>query len=112
MLQQTMARVGGISIDPKPVLDDSARLLGYRNRALIPLRRDENGVLRWLFPPSITPHREHESVSGVIPLDHDPTDQGRLDIQVGPPTMTFTVVGAYAISVSVSGTIPVTSLSP
>lgn len=45
-LAQTMARVGGLQIEPTQVLDQAERAFGYRNRALIPLRRDANGPLK------------------------------------------------------------------
>ena len=76
MLQQTMARVGGISTDPLPVLDDSARLLGYRNRALIPLRRDDNGALKGgYFRP-----RSHR----IVNMNQCPVLDPRLDCLIQP----------------------------
>ena len=76
MLQQTMARVGGISTDPRPVLDDSARLLGYRNRALIPLRRDDNGALKGgYFRP-----RSHR----IVNMNQCPVLDPRLDCLIQP----------------------------
>lgn len=76
MLQQTMARVGGISTDPRPVLHDSARLLGYRNRALIPLRRDDNGALKGgYFRP-----RSHR----IVNMNQCPVLDPRLDCLIQP----------------------------
>ena len=45
-LEQTLQRVGSLSHEPEAVLVNRDRCLGYRNRALIPLRREPDGRLR------------------------------------------------------------------
>ncbi|MCP9792807.1 23S rRNA (uracil(1939)-C(5))-methyltransferase RlmD [Vulcanococcus limneticus Candia 3F8] len=45
LVQQTLRRLGGFEAPLRPLLS-SARTLGYRNRALIPLERTEDGLLR------------------------------------------------------------------
>ena len=45
-LSETMSRLGQIGTDPRPVLSDLQRAVGYRNRALIPMHRGTDGRLR------------------------------------------------------------------
>ena len=75
-IQQTMQRIGGIDVAPAEPLVDSDRCLGYRNRALIPLKRDQNGRLKaGYYRP-----RSHK----IVNLNHCPVLDPRLDALVEP----------------------------
>ena len=75
-LQQTMQRIGGIDVAPAPTLVDAERCFGYRNRALIPLKRDQNGRLKaGYFRP-----KTHK----IVNLNHCPVLDPRLDALVEP----------------------------
>lgn len=75
-IQQTMQRIGGIDHAPAEPLIDPTRFLGYRNRALIPLKRDQNGTLKaGYFRP-----RSHK----IVNLNHCPVLDPRLDQLVEP----------------------------
>ena len=75
-LEQTMARVGGVQALAHPVLDSPTRSIGYRNRALIPLRRDGHGPLRAGYYRART-HR-------IVNMNHCPVLDPRLDALVQP----------------------------
>ena len=75
-IQQTMQRIGGIDVAPAEPLVDADRCLGYRNRALIPLKRDQNGRLKaGYYRP-----RSHK----IVNLNHCPVLDPRLDALVEP----------------------------
>ena len=75
-IQQTMQRIGGIDVAAAEPLVDSDRCLGYRNRALIPLKRDQNGRLKaGYYRP-----RSHK----IVNLNHCPVLDPRLDALVEP----------------------------
>ena len=75
-IQQTMQRIGGIDVAPAEPLVDADRCLGYRNRALIPLKRDLNGRLKaGYYRP-----RSHK----IVNLNHCPVLDPRLDALVEP----------------------------
>ena len=75
-IQQTMQRIGGIDVAPAEPLADPDRCLGYRNRALIPLKRDLNGHLKaGYYRP-----RSHK----IVNLNHCPVLDPRLDALVEP----------------------------
>ena len=75
-IQQTMQRIGGIEVAPAEPLVDADRCLGYRNRALIPLKRDQNGRLKaGYYRP-----RSHK----IVNLNHCPVLDPRLDALVEP----------------------------
>ena len=75
-IQQTMQRIGGIDVAPAEPLVDSERCFGYRNRALIPLKRDQNGRLKaGYYRP-----RSHK----IVNLNHCPVLDPRLDALVEP----------------------------
>jgi len=75
-IQQTMQRIGGIDVAPAEPLVDPDRCLGYRNRALIPLKRDQNGRLKaGYYRP-----RSHK----IVNLNHCPVLDPRLDALVEP----------------------------
>ena len=44
-VQEALRRLGGLSVDPTPIWT-APQGLGYRNRALIPLERSDNGAIR------------------------------------------------------------------
>jgi 23S rRNA (uracil1939-C5)-methyltransferase len=44
-VQEALRRLGGLSVDPTPIWK-APQGLGYRNRALIPLERSDNGAIR------------------------------------------------------------------
>ena len=75
-LEQTLARVGGIQSVPKSVLEAPDRCLGYRNRALIPLRREGHGLLRAGYYRART-HR-------IVNMNHCPVLDPRLDALIQP----------------------------
>ena len=75
-LAQTMVRVGGVQIQPNPVLDQAERAFGYRNRALIPLRREGNGPLKAGYYRAKT-HR-------IVNMNQCPVLDPRLDELVRP----------------------------
>ena len=75
-IQQTMQRIGGINLAPAAPLVDADRCFGYRNRALIPLKRDQNGRLKaGYFRP-----RSHK----IVNLNHCPVLDPRLDALLEP----------------------------
>ena len=75
-IQQTMQRIGGIDVAPAEPLVDADRCLGYRNRALIPLKRDQNGRLK----AGYYRQRSHK----IVNLNHCPVLDPRLDPLVEP----------------------------
>ena len=75
-IQQTMQRIGGIDVAPAEPLVDPDRCFGYRNRALIPLKRDQDGRLKaGYYRP-----RSHK----IVNLNHCPVLDPRLDALVEP----------------------------
>ena len=75
-IQQTMQRIGGIDVAPAATLVDDERCFGYRNRALIPLKRDPSGRLKaGYFRP-----KTHK----IVNLNHCPVLDPRLDALVEP----------------------------
>ena len=75
-IQQTMQRIGGIDTVPLNSLVDTERCFGYRNRALIPLKRDQNGRLKaGYFRP-----KTHK----IVNLNHCLVLDPRLDALVEP----------------------------
>ena len=75
-IQQTLQRIGGLSVEPQPALDDPKRSFGYRNRALIPLKRDQHGRLKaGYYRP-----KTHK----VVNLNHCPVLDPRLDALIEP----------------------------
>ncbi len=75
-IQQMMQRIGGIEVSPAEPLVDAERCFGYRNRALIPLKRDQNGRLKaGYFRP-----KSHK----IVNLNHCPVLDPRLDALVEP----------------------------
>ena len=75
-IQQTMQRIGGIDVAPAQPFVDPDRCFGYRNRALIPLKRDQNGRLKaGYYRP-----RSHK----IVNLNHCPVLDPRLDALVEP----------------------------
>ena len=75
-IQQTMQRIGGINLAAAAPLVDADRCFGYRNRALIPLKRDQNGRLKaGYFRP-----KSHK----IVNLNHCPVLDPRLDALVEP----------------------------
>ncbi len=75
-IQQTMQRIGGIDVEPAEPFVDPDRCFGYRNRALIPLKRDQNGRLKaGYYRP-----RSHK----IVNLNHCPVLDPRLDALVEP----------------------------
>jgi len=75
-LVQTLQRVGTLVHDPEPVLEDHGRCLGYRNRALIPLRREPDGRLRMGYFRRGS-HR-------IVNLNRCPVLDSRLDVLLEP----------------------------
>jgi 23S rRNA (uracil1939-C5)-methyltransferase len=71
-----MQRIGGIDVAPAATLVDDERCFGYRNRALIPLKRDPSGRLKaGYFRP-----KTHK----IVNLNHCPVLDPRLDALVKP----------------------------
>ena len=75
-LEQILQRVGALAHEPGAVLEDHDRCLGYRNRALIPLRREADGRLRMGYFRRGS-HR-------IVNLNHCPVLDSRLDILLEP----------------------------
>ncbi|MFY8148540.1 MAG: 23S rRNA (uracil(1939)-C(5))-methyltransferase RlmD [Prochlorococcaceae cyanobacterium] len=74
-VREVLRRLGGIERDPRPILA-AERPLGYRNKALIPLHRDQEGRLRagYYRPGS---HR-------IVNMNHCPVLDPRLDELIEP----------------------------
>ena len=75
-LRQTLQRIGGIEATPHPLLADESRAFGYRNRALIPLKREGDGRLRAGYY-RLRSHR-------IVNLNHCPVLDPRLDQLIEP----------------------------
>ena len=75
-LVETMQRIGGFGVQPELLLDEPHRSMGYRNRALIPLKRGKDGRLRAGYFRS----RSHR----IVNLNHCPVLDPRLDALISP----------------------------
>ena len=75
-LVETMQRIGGFSVQPESLLDEPHRSVGYRNRALIPLKRGKDGRLKAGYFRS----RSHR----IVNLNHCPVLDPRLDALISP----------------------------
>jgi 23S rRNA (uracil1939-C5)-methyltransferase len=75
LLEQTLSRIGQIGLQPENVCSDGAEL-GYRNRAVIPLERTPDGVLRSGYYRKGS-HR-------IVNLNHCPVLDPRLDDLIVP----------------------------
>jgi len=75
LVQQTLRRIGGLEPPLEPLLF-SGDELGYRNRAIIPLERDESGRLRAGFYRRGS-HR-------IVNMNHCPVLDPRLDALIAP----------------------------
>ena len=74
-VRQVLQRLGGITIPVRPILA-AAHPLGYRNRALIPLERTPDGVLRAGYYRRGS-HR-------IVNLNHCPVLDPRIDALIAP----------------------------
>jgi len=74
-VRQVLQRLGGIAIPVRPILA-AAHPLGYRNRALIPLERTPDGVLRAGYYRRGS-HR-------IVNLNHCPVLDPRIDALIAP----------------------------
>jgi 23S rRNA (uracil1939-C5)-methyltransferase len=75
LVQQTLRRIGGLEGPVAPLLGADSDL-GYRNRAIIPLERDEQGRLRAGFYRRGS-HR-------IVNMNHCPVLDPRLDALIAP----------------------------
>ncbi len=75
MVQQALRRIGGFDLSVEPILS-SESCLGYRNRAVIPLERTEEGTLRAGFYRSGS-HR-------IVNMNRCPVLDPRLDGLIAP----------------------------
>ncbi|MFS6827603.1 hypothetical protein [Cyanobium sp. ATX-6F1] len=75
MVQQALRRIGGFELNVAPILSSEA-FLGYRNRAVIPLERTEDGTLRAGFYRSGS-HR-------IVNMNRCPVLDPRLDRLIAP----------------------------
>ena len=75
-IEQTLLRIGGISISVEPLLTEPQRTFGYRNRALLPLSRINNDKLLMGYYQTGS-HR-------IVDLDRCPVLDHRIDRYLQP----------------------------
>ena len=76
VLVQTLQRIAGHSVAPEPLLTHPERCIGYRNRALIPLKRERDGRLKAGYYRA----RSHR----IVNLNQCPVLDPRLDALIQP----------------------------
>jgi 23S rRNA (uracil1939-C5)-methyltransferase len=74
-VEQTLQRVGGVALPPRPLIA-APQPLGYRNRAVIPLERDNQGKLR----AGYYRRGSHQ----IVNMNRCPVLDPRLDAMVAP----------------------------